>query len=328
MAANIAYNFQTGGKSFYSLKQPAWHTQGTVVDLPLSHPEVLRVGGLAWEVDRKDLLTTDLAIVPDSVAMVRRDTGAILSVVSRDYTQVQNHELMEWLVQVQGIDTLTIETAGALGDGGQVWLMARIPGLDCVIGKDASLPYLLITNGHTGRHTLRIVPTAIRVVCANTLRMATAGGPGNTLSSGWEIRHRSGIRQAMGDIAHAYDSAVRDWEMTCNAIQALADEPSTAESLQAIAAAAFPLVAVGGDETERAKALRDERAARLLQIRASETCNVAGTEGTIYSDLQAVTEMLDHEGGRSDASRFESAMFGGDRDRQKARAWDAALALV
>lgn len=328
MAHNLANNYETGGKSFYSLRQAGWHTLGTVVQEPLSRPGIIQAAGLNYTADKKTLYTSDMAVVPDHVAMVRSDNGAILSVVSRDYQQVQNSELFDWLQGVAGVNEMILETAGALGDGGRVWLLARIPHLDCVIGKDASLPFLLITNGHTGRHALKIVPTLVRVVCENTLRMATAGDQQNTLSTGWEVRHRSGIKVAMSDIATAYDSAFRDLEMTSNANMALADTRSTADSFLAIVHAAGLSIKAEADETARAKQMREDRMARLAEIRASETCNVEGTEGSVYSDLQAVTEYLDYEGGRSDASRFESALFGGERDQQKAKAWEAALALV
>jgi hypothetical protein len=63
------------------------------------------------------------------------------------------------------------ETAGALGNGQQVWGLADL-GLTVSVGDDKQSSYLMFATGHDGSmsHQYRIVNT--RVVCANTLAMA------------------------------------------------------------------------------------------------------------------------------------------------------------
>lgn len=328
MAHNINRNAINGRDAFYSLRESAWHGLGQVVDAPVSDPEVLSLAGLEWDVRKVPLCTADdaNAIVEDFRATVRSDTGEILGVVGKDYEPVQNGELLEWFRGVAGAREMTIETAGALGKGERVWALARIPDLFQAMGKDQSQGYMLISTGHNGRHPLTITPTVIRVVCQNTLGMALRARGKAGLAHGWNVRHTAGVRVAMADIADAYRRTIEAWAVTKETNAKLASVASTHETLTHIVREAFQ-VERSADESARAKTIRDNREARIKAIRAGSTCNVEGTRGTVYSDLQAVTEYIDHEGGDI-ADRFNSAMFGGARAEAKSRAFDAACELA
>ena len=76
-----------------------------------------------------------------------------------------------YLLRVQ--DKLAIyETAGALKGGRHIWMLARLPKTLRAAGDDEIKPYVLLANSHNGTRALRMIPTTIRVVCANTLVVA------------------------------------------------------------------------------------------------------------------------------------------------------------
>lgn len=329
MAHNLATNVQRGGKAFYSLREAGWHSLGNVVGVPAMDPEALALAGLDWEAEDLGLYTTGMDLITTHKAIRRSDTGAILGVVGNGYEAMQNADLFKFLRDCDATSSLEIETAGALGDGSTVWAMARVPGLDLAMGQDVSAGYLLITNGHDGKTPVRIFPTSVRVVCQNTMRAAAADrrGKRRTLSGGWDVKHTSGMVAALASVAHAYRSAVEEHQETVDQARALAAKRSTADSLLSITRAALD-TAPSADESPRSKQIREAREAAVAVIRASETCNVQGTAGTIWADLQAVTEWVDHERLSDAAERFRSANFGGEGEEMKARAYDAALALV
>lgn len=340
----MAHNLNTkrdGSAAFYSLRQPAWHGLGQVVNVPVGDPDVLRLAGLDWEARKVSLYDADMEVVASHRVVKRSDTGAHLGVVGEGFGLLQNADMLGFFRDVAGASDMTVETAGALGDGGRVWALAKVPALGISIGNDQVNPYLLITNGHNGRHALRVLPTTVRVVCQNTLGMATSRKTGSTLASGWTIRHDGDTAGALKDIARAYAQTRTDWETTGDALRFLASKPSTSDSLANIMAHAFPVKPYklpglpGADHArkakeaaERAEARTKERAQRIAEIRASDTCNVDGTAGTLFADLQAVTEWLDHEGNTNRESRFASAVLEGERAEAKANAWDAAVALA
>jgi hypothetical protein len=134
MAHNINYNEATGKYSFFSTKQPAWHTLGQVVqDYPTSR-EAIAFAGLDYEVIKTPLFakTQDPTIslaVPDQYATLRNDTNAIFGVVGRDYQIVQNADAFSFFdAIVGGGDGILYETAGAIGNGERIFITAKLPG--------------------------------------------------------------------------------------------------------------------------------------------------------------------------------------------------------
>lgn len=358
MAHNLSTHTDAAGikrDSFYSLREAGWHKLGQVVDKPLSDPDVIQAAGLNWTADKVALRRADtLAGVEGNVAIVRSDTQAVLGFVGPEYEAIQNTDLLAFFRDVAGSAEMTVETAGALGKGEIVWALAKIPGLVLAKGDDISQGYLAIRNNHDGNGACRVVPTLVRIVCQNTMRMAMGEAQGrrrkygrNTLSGGYWVRHTSGAKQAMADIASAYAQTRADFAQTQADFSALTGAPLTSKAFDAICAAAFKATADAqaiseatgnerGSESERSKGMAKERQARIAAILQSPTCNVPGTAGTVWAALNAVTEYIDHEArtrvtdaAQTDAAqRFASSCFGGEGDKRKAAAYSAAMELV
>jgi phage/plasmid-like protein (TIGR03299 family) len=344
MSHNIAHHTTRDGiaaRSIYSLRENPWHKLGTVVERPLSDPRILEAAGLDWTAEKVELRTADmLEPVRGAHAIRRSDNSAILGVVGDAYTALQNRDLLAFFRDVAGTAEMTVETAGALGDGSTVWALARIPGLTLAKGDDISQGYMLIRNSHNGDGCVRIIPTMVRVVCANTLAMAAseegqrrAQHGRNSLSGGYGVRHTRGMTQALADIATAYARTRADFESTQAAFSALTSKPLNEKAFVAMMAAAFGETTA--DEGKRAQTMAKDRADAVRTILASATCNVAGTAGTVWAGLNAVTEYIDHDARTrgaadksDDAQRFASAQFGGEGAKRKAEAWAAALAAV
>lgn len=309
--------------AFYGVKVPAWHNLGTVVNTPADDADVLRLAGMDWTPALRPLWTSDTdgnpVAITEKRAVVRGDTGAPLGVVGTGYTVVGNDALMDAVRRIDDARGAIVETAGCLDGGKAVWMMIRHERFSFSIGKDASHGYLLLTNRHDGTATLRVLPTTIRVVCANTLGWAL----GNGRRAGHSLRHTAGVLGALSDVADQYRNAVEAHDAQVEALRALAAKRSTPETLEAISRAAWEVTAdTLKDEGDRARAIREEREAAIRRLRASETCAVDGTAGSLFSDFNAVTEFVDHHG-----KGAQSALFGAGED-VKARALDAALALV
>lgn len=340
---NIATHIDADGierRSFVSLNVAGWHRHGTVVNKSLKDPEALSLSGLDWTAEALSLYRSDMEPITSHKVIIRSDDKRQLGIVGKGYKTLQNRDLFAWFREVAGIKEMVLETAGALGEGETVWALARIPGIELRKGEDFSQGYMLISNAHDGSAAVTIRPTTIRVVCQNTLAMATAGMRGKgTVQNGWKVRHTSGMSVALADIADAYARTMADYETTRAAFSALTGRPLTKEGFDKMMAAAFAKSAEAlveaPDEKGRAQSIAKNRAEKVQSILYSPTCTVQGTAGTLWAGLQAITQYVDHESttrvtgdASADFQRFASAQFGGAGERAKAKAYEAALALV
>ncbi len=94
-----------------------------------------------------------------------------------------------------GNNGVVYDTAGTLKRGRRVWVLARMES-QTVLG-DEVVPYLLFSNGHDGRHAVRVAITPIRVVCNNTLNLALSKA------------HRSWATMHIGQLDKKFEEASR-----------------------------------------------------------------------------------------------------------------------
>jgi phage/plasmid-like protein (TIGR03299 family) len=176
------------GSAAFASRLDAWHRLGIVTRECMTGAEVMvtaQLGG--WNVRKLSMTATEITAegvstveVPDKFATVRTHpvTGAVdyLGTVGTDYVVRQNEEqiaLLDILVDQSG--ARHFETAGSLRGGTQTFVTMKLPRTMRVAGLDEVDLYLVVLNSHDGSSAFRVMITPIRVVCANTQRMAIAG---------------------------------------------------------------------------------------------------------------------------------------------------------
>lgn len=185
MAHNLYYNQQTQKHSFFSVKEKAWHSLGTIIENYPTSAEALQFAGLNYTVEKRPLYTLDninfdllnaLADeiepevnVPNYYATIRTDTEEVLGVVGKDYQIVQNTEAFSFFDSIVGNDKgIKYETAGALGNGERIFITAKLPEY-IRIGKDDLIEqFLFLTTSHDGFGSITASFTPIRICCQNS----------------------------------------------------------------------------------------------------------------------------------------------------------------
>lgn len=169
MAANV--------QSMFSVRKTPWHGLGEVLDHAPGVDDAIRLAGLDWRVERVGLADVDapgLRFGPDHAAIVRTDTRDVLGIVGGRYTPIQNDEKFRFFDPIVRSGRATLETAGALGRGEKVWVLAKSVTAEVVPG-DPVESYLLLAGSHDGTSAITVLPTGVRVVCQNTLGVALSG---------------------------------------------------------------------------------------------------------------------------------------------------------
>lgn len=332
MTANI--------QSFASRRVPAWHGLGIVMDGQVTQ----EAAGLNWNVydapiytpTRIDEVKGEIVrypglLLPSKKLIVRDDTHEPIGVVGSDYTSIQNTELFQFMKDLSEFDVdFSIETAGALGNGETVFVLARMEGLRVCLGNDIVNPYILLCNGHTGNRKMLVLPTSVRVVCQNTLRMAISGSKGASgLSKGWAIRHTTNAHERLMEAKTSLQEVAREWNATKELMSRLADAKAQDDDILALIEGTF---GKPKGDSAKAKTLTENRNQAIFDILESPTSKGLDTEGSIWSAMNAITEWLDHDSIiRSEnkvEARIENNLIDGPSINYKEKAWNTAIAMI
>lgn len=170
---------------FYTRVTP-WHGMGIMVEDSPTSEDAIRLAGLEWNVEQREMFLADGTKVPDAFANVRNDNNKVLGIVGNRYSIVQNTEAFSFTDSLVG-EGCQYETAGSLREGKQIWLLAHLPEAIQIAGDDV-MPYLCFTNTHDGTGSVKVFTTGIRVVCNNTLNQALSNAKRT-----WSVRHTGSI---------------------------------------------------------------------------------------------------------------------------------------
>jgi len=317
MAHNIS---KASGKAemFYYGETP-WHGLGTKVERVATSADAIAAAGLGWSVSKQPLYLGDGRQVPDTFATVRSDTGDPLGVVGTAYTPLQNREAFAWFDSIVGEGAAVYHTAGALGRGERVWILAKLPG-ELVIAKgDTVEQYLLLSNGHDGQHVVEIGFSPVRVVCQNTLTAALRG-------QGFQrLLHFGGLKTRMDQAAEILGIARRYYQELGQTFQALTLRKLGDLEAEAYFKAVFPATGSTGEASPIWKKTQETLAGLFHEGRFNILPSI---KGSVWAAYNSVTELVDHtRKAKSPDARFESILFGGGA-AIKQRAFDQAVALV
>jgi phage/plasmid-like protein (TIGR03299 family) len=303
-----------------------WHSLGTQLDNPATAREAIHAAGLGYEVELNSLWTVEGEPVQTRQAVVRCDTREVLGVVGNGYQPIQNHQCFGFLDSVVADGRLRYHTAGALGKGERVWMLAKLPGVIHVRdSEDVTEKYLLLSNSHDGSSALRVYFTPIRVVCANTLAMAERRSHGQGVS----IVHKGNLAAKVSEAQEILGFAARFYDDLEGKINQLASYYPSRKQLDDYFKSLYP----DRDETTNRRS-QNVRTILVQLFESGRGQEFPETSRTMWSAFNALTEYVDHRrstrgntpGERADR-RLMSAWFGSGNEL-KQKAWNEALAMA
>lgn len=182
--------------------EPAWHRLGTPVPEDVSARQMIVASNLDWRVskvpapgarvDPEYAVYDRYLIMRDPVGPEREPVA--LALVGKQYEPLQNADAFEFFDPFIRSGWASFHTAGALGNGERVWVLAKLLG-QLSIGRDDPIDrYLLLSNSHDGSSAVSVRFTSIRVVCQNTLNLAQRSGKAVV-----SIRHTPSVRVNLAD---------------------------------------------------------------------------------------------------------------------------------
>lgn len=296
MAANV--------ETMMYVREKPWHGLGTEVSEAPTSADALRLAGLDWEVQQKNIQVCGGSKIENYKANVRSTDGSVLGVVSDSYKIVQNAEAFSFTDELIGGD-VRYETAGSLRGGKKIWLLAKMP--ERKIAGDAVEPYLCFSNTHDGTGAIRVCMTPIRVVCNNTLNLAL-----NTAKRQWSARHMGNIEQKMQEarmclqLADAYMDGLGDYA------DKLANKTINDEELDKILNEMFP---VEENDSERKKTMAKKAKDEFMVCYWRP--DIAQFLNTAWGVVNAMSDMVSHSEPLRNTANYRENNWGRIMDGHK-----------
>jgi len=312
-----------------------WHRLGKRFETPpASAEQAIQAAGLDWEVGLKPVYAADsrhFCAFPQYRATVRLDKWGQpdcvhFGLVGADYTPLQNREALSFFDTLVAAKGITYETAGALGRGERVWILARVLGDDIAVkGVDIVQKFLLLSNGHDGRTALQIRFTPVRVVCANTLSCALSFGQDIL-----KVYHRPDIHRRVGQAQERVKCILDRFAELASHYEDFADKAMIGELLPNYLKEVFPDPKRRKNESDLSynRAVDEMNDLRKMGTRLFEEGRGNQTppiRGTLWAAYNGVTELVDHHWECDTPSQQLAFLWFGEGERIKLRAFDTAV---
>lgn len=286
-----------------------WHGLGTYVgENNLTSKEALIASGLNWGV-RKDPMFIEtsagqLQLVPDNFAMVRDSDESILGVVGSRYEPLQNEDGFSFLDSLVEDGSMRYHTAGSLRNGQRVFMLAKI-GNSEIVPNDHIDHFLFLFNSHDGSGALRILFTPIRVVCANTARMALQGR-----KDGIYLKHTSNMQNKVEQARDILGLATAKFDHYAQELREFSKINIFEKDMKELTNLLLPSAT---NEEEVATRLKNERE-KLLATMQGDGIGLGSIVGNGFGLYSSVVEFANYKraarGENAQSNRFEASLFG------------------
>lgn len=307
-----------------------WHKLGTAVPKGITAEEMIRAAGLDWEVDlrpargARGINRKGEFSRYEVVRMPRpnmRESEVLLGVVSRRYKPLQNVEAFEFFNPIVGDKKAYFETAGALGEGERIWVMAKMPGAMQIVPGDDCLKYLLLSNTHSGDGSVIVKFTAVRVVCQNTLMMAMEDG-----QKAFRVRHSKLMQFKLDELADFLAITQEVFLKAEEFFRLLAQIQMIDDRLELFFDAVYPRT-----KSQTKKGNKPERWGFLREMFESRPdLQMPHVRGTLWGAYNAITCFEDYKQPQQEEQpeqRLERTWFGGGAEI-KLKALEKAIELA
>jgi phage/plasmid-like protein (TIGR03299 family) len=307
---------------FYSGAVP-WHQLGRRLDKPATAAEAMEAANLDYTVVKKPLKAIihnkHYADVPNAFATVRTDTNVVLGVVGSRYEPVQNRDAFSFFDPLVDRSEAIYHTAGVLGTGSKIWLLAKLP--DYIrVGKKADPveKFVLLYNSHDGSSVVRCKLTPIRVVCNNTLTAALSGAEQEV-----RIRHTPSAAEKLQEAHKLLGLTNQLYTQLDYIFNRMALRKLSPQQLVEYCKTLVP------DNPEAENNTRTENIRNQILYLHDDIPEAKMHKGTLFGALNAISEYTDHNSDQKDPNKMlRSIWFNGSGELLKQRAFKLAESML
>lgn len=330
----------------YSVNPLAAQAGGTVVPQNATPRQAFQMAGADFRVAQTPVFfgTPDTILdrvmdeSPDHCAITRCDTGALMGIMGKGYTPVQNDSLIQLFDYLH--EDVEIDNIVSIRDGRKVFVTASCNIEGEVTEGDKVRRYLHAFNSFDGSSAFGVFFSDVRLVCANQLRYLCSKGArkAQAADAGLVMRHTKSVEQFAQSLPALINLEQQKFSRDLEALKPLTTTKLSEEMARHILEHTYSDVLSRPITDKDNKQKRERKLSDLNQIatiRSHYSGNTGyGIEpGTVWSMFQAISQYETHDSGRTKDSierarcRLES-LWGGQGAERIGRAREACLQLV
>ncbi len=307
-----------------------WHGLGTRVPSTVGSTEMIEAANLAWRVEKvpapgarlldSEKKLYDRYLVQRDPVGTEEETVAF-AIVGQAYEPVQNADAFRFFEPFVDAKWAEFHTAGALGNGERVWVLAKLNSQICIGEDDVIDRFILLSNTHDGTSAVTVRFTPIRVVCQNTLNLAQKEG-----KAAISFRHSRNV------LDHIAKAQVSELKFLIDKVFSEAETLFGQLALRSVRTVDIDrylhLLFPQTDEHKR-RGQEPERWIRIRSILDDDKVTPTATRGTLWALYNAVVRDEDFRASRESGAdaRLERVWFGRGQD-MKLKALENARSML
>ena len=301
-----------------------WHGLGNQLTENQPIDIWLQESGMNWRIEQSDVLfnadnsSLNIRSHSDAKVLYRSDSLEPLSVVSNRYKVVQPNEVLNFYKDLVSVGGFELETAGVLKGGRKLWALAKTGQEARIKGDDRIKAYLLLATSCDGTLCTTAQFTSVRVVCNNTLQLATRDSNGAVKvphSTQFDPRQ---VKEALG-IGFA------SWESFMTNLKQLSQRTVSPQEADSFIRTVLNEPEFTEENVQGSKMFQTVNSLYQGKGMGSE---LSSASGTAWGLVNAMTEYVDHHRrARNQDNRLDSAWFG-QGALLKQKAFNQALTLL
>jgi phage/plasmid-like protein (TIGR03299 family) len=320
----MSHNLNENGKRMFYTGEKPWHGLGTKLNEPATALEAIQAARLDYKVVLQPIYTSQGQLISGKSATVRLDTNNPLGIVGSVYKIVQNVDAFSFFDVVVGEGQAIYHTAGALGKGEKIWILAKLPKEQVIAREDIVEKYLVLTNSHDGKSALKMYFTPIRVVCQNTLTLSLMHA-----KEGISIRHTGNIKDKIDEARRTLGIAINFYQQFEQIAKQFVDIKLDAQKVDTYY---NNLLGIKEDGQEISTRLLNQKGELLSLFENGKGNQIPEVRHSLWTAYNAATEYADHYKtiknlDKDPSNKLRNIWFGTGADF-KNKAYEQALVLA
>jgi len=306
------------------MSRQIWFDLGKIVPKSTkTAAEVMQKTNLSWVVEPRKIQVVGGSIIPNKVAITRKDTNIVLGVVNSTYKCIQNSQVFSFLDEPIKQGLASYYAAGYVGQGEKIWLLVKLHDEIQLSKNDTIQKLIMFSNAHDGRGAIRAYFIPFRTRTQTLLNISF----GKRVEQGIQMRHVGKVQQRISEANKIFELAEHFYDIFESQVDKIYNANFDQQKIELFLSNCFEKYSL--DSTRTQNTLK-----KIHQLYEKEIKMFSVSANSAWSWLNSVVNFIDYERMSKGKNRFDQisnhleSLFWGSGLLLKQKAWNAISTLI